>query len=179
LQLTTHTRLDDPDDGFWRLYECAFEELRATAVQRHLMTRDEFHAVMAEERILKLVVTDENGRPGALATITNALDAVPLIAPEFFARRWPTLYAENRVWYVSFVAVEPGHQNAGAMARLIRRMCDELGGRSGLICVDICRYREQASRLSEVIERQANRALPGMTRINLDAQTYWGYEYSA
>lgn len=179
MQLTTYTRLDDTDDRYWALYERAFDELRSAAVQRHLMTRAEFRAGLADERVLKLVVTDDEGRTGAMATMTNALDAVPLISPEYFARRWPALYAEKRVWYVSFVAVDPGHQNAGAMARLIGRMLEEFGGGSGLICVDICRYREQASRLSEVIERQANRVLPGVKRIDLDAQVYWGYEYSA
>jgi ribosomal protein S18 acetylase RimI-like enzyme len=179
LELTTCTHLDDPGDRLWGLYLRAFEELRSAAVQRHLMNEGEFRAVLADERILKLVVTDDEGRTGGMATMTNVLHAVPLIAPEYFERKYPVLYAQNRVWYVSFVAVDPDHQSAGAMARLIGRMLEELGGRSGLICVDICRYRETASRLSEVIERQANRVMPGIKRIDLDAQVYWGYEYSA
>jgi hypothetical protein len=179
VQLSTHRHLADHDEQLWGLYQRSFEELRAAAVQRHLMTHSEFRAVMTDDRVDKFVVTDDAGRVGAMATMTNELDAVPLIAPEYFAARWPLLYDEKRVWYVGFVAVDPDHQNAHAMAGLIGRMCAEVGRGSGVICVDICRYREAASRLSEVIERQANRFTPGVTRVELDAQLYWGYEFPA
>ncbi len=177
MELSVHRFLPDADNALWGLYERAFDELRAEAVQRHLMTHSEFVQVMEDGRIDKLLVTDDAGRVGAMATMTNELDAVPLIEPEYFARRWPELYGDKRVWYVGFVAVDPEHQNAHAMARLIGRMCAEVGDDSGVICVDICRHREAVSKLSEVIERQANRFTPGVTRIDLDAQVFWAYEF--
>jgi hypothetical protein len=175
--LTVHRALADSGEALWGLYERAFDELRGAAVQRHLMTHGEFRQVMDDERVDKLVVTDDDGQVGALATMTNELDAVPLVEPQYFARRWPDLYRDKRVWYVGFVAVDPEHQNAHAMATLIGRMCGAVGDGKGVICVDICRHREAVSKLSETIERQANRITPGVTRIDLDAQVYWGYEF--
>jgi len=170
--------LDDPDGRLWRLYERAFDDLRVLAVQRHIMIRSEFDAVIADDRIDKYVVTGSDGTVTALATMTNELDAVPLISPEYFAHRWPDLHAKQRVWYVSFVAVDPVHQARGVMQRIIDAMCaavDETAG--GVICLDVCEYRETAQRLPTAIESQANRARPGITRVRLDAQVYWGYEF--
>ncbi|MFG2042101.1 hypothetical protein [Dactylosporangium sp. NPDC048998] len=50
---------------------------------------------------------DDDGTIGGLSIYTNDLDAVPLIAPPYFARRWPQHYAERRIWYCGFVATSP------------------------------------------------------------------------
>ena len=178
MRLTVERRVDDPTGELWALYERAFEDLRTLAVQRHVMNHAEFSALMAEERVEKYVVTDDAGGVAALATMTNDLPVLPLISPEYFAHRWPKLYAAGRVWYVSFVAVDPVHQARGVMQRIIDEMCaavDETAG--GVICLDVCEYREMAQRLPTAIESQANRARPGITRVRLDAQVYWGYEF--
>ena len=178
MQLAVVGTLSDPEGELWGLYQRAFDDLRVLAVQRHIMVRDEFDAVMADERVDKYVVTDADGTVTALATMTNELTAVPLISPEYFAHRWPKLYDQQRVWYVSFVAVDPVHQARGVMQRIIDEMCaavDETAG--GVICLDVCEYRETSQRLPTAIEGQANRARPGITRVRLDAQVYWGYEF--
>jgi hypothetical protein len=170
--------LDGATDEAWELYGRAFDDLRALAVQRHVMYRHEFTGLLADERIAKYLVTADDGRLAALATMTNDLDAVPLISPEFFERRWPLLYAKKRVWYVPFVAVHPDHQAGGVMARIIDRMCVEPAGEEGgVICLDVCEHRETSQRLPMAIEGQANRTLPGITRVRLDAQVFWGYEF--
>jgi hypothetical protein len=178
VQLAVVGTLSDPEGELWGLYQRAFDDLRVLAVQRHIMIRDEFDAVMADERVDKYVVTDADGTVAALATMTNELTAVPLISPEYFAHRWPDLYTKQRVWYVGFVAVEPAFQAQGVMQRIIDRMCAEVDGDAGgVICLDVCEYRETAQRLPTAIEGQANRSTPGITRIRLDAQVYWGYEF--
>lgn len=104
-------QLEDSAGEYWSLYENAFDDLRSLAVQRHLMLRPEFDELMLDKRVMKYAVRDEErGRVAALATMTNDLHAVHLISPEYFQRRWPQLYAEQRIWYVSFVAVEPDYQ---------------------------------------------------------------------
>jgi hypothetical protein len=165
-------------DAAWVLYERAFDDLRAVAVQRHVMYRAEFDGVLADDRIAKYVVTGTDGGLVALATMTNDLEAVPLISPEFFEHRWPVLYAKKRVWYVPFVAVDPRHQAAGVMQRIIDAMCLEpAGDEGGVICLDVCEYRETSQKLPMAIEGQANRSTPGITRVRLDAQVFWGYEF--
>ena len=57
------------------------------------MYRAEFHDVLADERVDKYVVTAPDGSLAALATMTNELAVVPLISPDYFAHRWPELYA--------------------------------------------------------------------------------------
>jgi GNAT superfamily N-acetyltransferase len=177
LDLAVDYTLDDGSGELWDLYQRAFDDLRSLAVQRHLMTSDEFLEVMADPRVIKYVISDsERGRLGALATMTNHLAAVPLISPDYFSRRWPELYAEARIWYVSFVAVDPDYQGTGAMAAMIGRMCQEIGDSGGVICVDICEH-ETRQRLSTAIEQLGNTYSPGVRRIRMDAQVYWAYEF--
>jgi GNAT superfamily N-acetyltransferase len=177
VDLFIHRTLEDTSGQFWGLYESAFADLRAVAVQRHLMTPEEFTQVLEDERVIKYVISDAGrGRIGALATMTNDLPAVPLISPDYFQRRYPELFAESRIWYVSFVAVHPDYQGTGAMAQMIGRMCQEVGDSGGVICVDICEH-ETRQRLSTAIEQLGNTYTPGVRRTRLDAQVYWAYEF--
>src|SRR5690348_4815073 len=102
-------------DRAWSLYLKAFEELKTVAVQRHVMHRAEFDAVMADERVWKYRATgpDDPDVVTALATVTNDLPAMPLISPEYFAHRWPQLYAEARIWYLGFFAIDPQLRGSG------------------------------------------------------------------
>ena len=184
MHLAVVRTVDDESDEFWDLYQRAFDDLRVLAVQRHVMNRAEFHAIMADERVEKFVVTDDAGHVVALATMTNDLPVLPLISPDYFEHHWPELYAAGRIWYVSFVAVDPVHHNTGVMNRIIDRMCKEAEngepndtGVGGVICVDICEYREFEQKLPTAIERQAGRHTPGVQRQRLDAQVYWAYEF--
>src|SRR4051794_40826872 len=45
----------------WALYSAAFDELDALAIQRHLMTREEFAAVAGDSRILKYCAITDDG----------------------------------------------------------------------------------------------------------------------
>ena len=178
MHLAVVPTVDDPDGELWGLYCRAFDDLRVRAVQRHLMVREEFDLLMADERVDKYVATSEGGTVVGLATMTNELAAMPLVSPEYFAHRWPDLYARRRVWYVGFVAVEPHHQAAGVMGRIIDRMGTEVDVTvGGVICVDISEHRELVQRLPTAIEAQARRSAPGITAVRLDAQVYWGYEF--
>lgn len=186
MRLTVVRQVEDSTGELWALYERAFDDLRTLAVQRHVMNHAEFATLMAEDRVEKFVVTDDDGGIAALATMTNELAVLPLISPDYFAKRWPELYAAGRVWYVSFVAVDPVHHNAGVMNCIIDRMCEEArcldggpadSGVGGVICVDICEHREFAQRLPVAIERQAGRHTAGVRRQRLDAQVYWAYEF--
>lgn len=98
----------------WDLYYTTFHELNAFAVQRHLMFRSEFDEVMLDTRVQKYLCLADDGSVCGLSTYTNMLDAMPLISPAYFERRWPELFAQNRIWYCGFVAVE---KNGGGRTR--------------------------------------------------------------
>lgn len=177
MHLAVVPAVGDPEGALWRLYQRAFEDLKVLAVQRHVMFHGEFEGLLADERVAKYVVTAPDGTVVALATMTNDLPAVPLVSPEYFAHRWPALYEKQAVWYVCFVAVDPGHQSQGVMQRIIDAMCEEVSGHGGVICLDVCEFRETSVRLPMAIEVQANRSTPGIRRVRLDAQVFWGYEF--
>jgi hypothetical protein len=169
--------LDDAEGAYWALYENAFQELRSQAVQRHLMFRSEFEELLADKRVPKYVVRDEEtGRIAALSTMTNDLAAVPLISPEYFERNWPELYAAQQIWYVGFVAVDPEYQGSPAMGGLVEKLCADVDAAGGLVVLDICEHRSRRL-LAAGIERLAGTHLPGLKRTRLDAQVFWGYEF--
>jgi hypothetical protein len=166
-------RLDDA----WTLYGDAFEELRYTAVQRHLMYRSEFDDMMADGRIQKYLALDSAGSLVGLSTYTNQLDSMPLISPDYFARRWPQQYAAGRIWYVGFVAVRAGARGTGVFLSLVGSMYRTAD--NGVIALDICRHNEQEYGLPAAVHKMLDRLSGGARSERLDAQSYWAYEFPA
>ena len=165
----------------WALYELAFEHLRTTAVQRHLMLRPEFAAVLADGRVTKYVAVDETagGRCCALATATTDLDAMPLISPDYFAHRWPRPYAERHIWYVGFVAVAPDHQRGPLFGRIVGDVARSAAAVGGITVMDVSRHVAEQHRLPQVLARYFTRLAPGTRGVRLDEQSFWAYEFPA
>jgi hypothetical protein len=65
----------------WEAYLDAFDELRATAIQRHVMSRDEFDTVMADERVQVYLARHLDGTIAAIATLANDLEAMRWCRP--------------------------------------------------------------------------------------------------
>jgi hypothetical protein len=161
----------------WTLYHEAFRELNGFAVQRHLMYRNEFDEVMLDRRVQKYLYLDGRGVLCGLATYTNDLDAVPLISPQYFQRRWPKHYAERRIWYVGFVAVHPDGRAAQAFVELVRSMQLVAAMHNGVVGLDICRYNDDARRMSRAVGLLVRR-ITGSVRVEqADEQSYWLYEF--
>lgn len=159
----------------WKLYDEAFTALNAFAIQRHLMTRPEFDDVMADRRIDKFVAYDDAGALIGLAPYTNWLDAWPLISPAYFERRWPDLYAEQRIWYCGFVAVAPGHP--GAYLTLIEALYRTAEADGGVIGLDVCRFNDEAHHMRRSIGLALHRISGGrVSAETADAQFFMTYE---
>jgi hypothetical protein len=173
--------VDEAHDGLieqaWSLYYTAFRELNALAVQRHLMYRNEFEDVMRDQRVQKYLCLDEKDTLCGLSTYTNDLDAVPLISPQYFERRWPQLYAERRIWYCGFVAVQDARPNV--FHELVEAMYLVAHAQNGLIALDMCRYNDQKRRLSRVIPLMLHRLSGEVHTERMDEQSYWLYEFPA
>lgn len=164
-------------DQAWELYGLAFDELRAMAVQRHVMNRAEFDDVMTDDRVAKCVAYDGDRIVG-LATYTNDLDAVPLISPEFFAHRWPGHYAQRRIWYLGFFAVHPEHRGSGVFESVIDRLWDSVRADRGVAALDIC-ARNETIGLPMAIRRTLEALTPEVVTTTIDTQTFWAYELTA
>src|SRR3954464_14051950 len=94
---------------FWKLYIETFGELATKAVARQVLHEDEFMAEMLDPRGEKYV-TWEDGQAVAMCTLTNHLETVPWISPEYFAYHYPEHTARNAVYYLGFILVAPGHR---------------------------------------------------------------------
>jgi hypothetical protein len=159
----------------WELYHEAFKELNALAVQRHLMYRTEFDEVMLDSRVQKYLCLNDDGTLCGLSTYTNHLEAVPLISPQYFERRWPQHYAERRIWYVGFVAVQAGAP-VTTFASLIGAM-HETSTRDAITALDVCARTDEIRHLPRAV-RVLLRRLSGNVRMErLDEQSYWLYEF--
>ncbi len=164
----------------WSFYDRAFEPLRTRAAQRHALTRDEFDEQMIDGRVSKHVAY-ENGigsRPVGLATLTNDLKAVPLIAPEYYEARWPQFYAQQQIWYVGFLVVDPDFQGAGVLTPLIGSVCSSIAPGGGILAADICEFNEEAVGLPETFARVLSTFRQPET-LRLDAQVFWAYEFAS
>ena len=167
-------------EACWSFYDRAFEQLRIKAAQRHAMTRDEFDDVMVDSRVDKILVRKTGtDRPCGMATLTNDLKAVPLISPEFYQARWPQFYAEQKIYYVGFLAVDPNYHGTGVLSQLISSMCETVPVEGGMLAADICTFNEDELRLPELFARVCGTFRPKPALNRLDSQTYWSYEFAS
>jgi hypothetical protein len=170
---------EDLHEAVWTLYQDAFEELNTMAVQRHLMFRSEFDEVMRDSRVHKYLALEDDGTLLGIATYTNELEAVPLIAPQYFERHWPEHYAAKKIWYIGFVAVSPLAQGREVFALLVEQMYLVASAQNGLVGLDICSYNDSNRHMSRVFRIMVRR-LSGNMRFNrIDQQSYWLYEFPA
>lgn len=171
------TLAGDLAEQAWKLYSDAFTELNALAIQRHLMTREEFDAVLADPRVDKVLTHDDAGELAGVATFTRDLDAVPLISPAYFERRWPELYTERRIWYIGFVAVAERARKTGAFIEAFAHYYNRADAENGIVCLDVCSYNETAHRLPQSIAAWL-RKLSGHRSAaeRADTQAYWIFD---
>ncbi|HWS36987.1 MAG TPA: hypothetical protein VN408_30125, partial [Actinoplanes sp.] len=164
----------------WELYERALGEMRSLAVQRHLMYQSEFDEVMADRRVEKYVCIDEEGTLVGLSTFSNDLYAVPLISPEYFARKWPELYQQHRIWYAGFVAVDRASRSSRALLELMEAMYNTASAKNGIIALDFCRFNDVKRNMGRATERILNRFAGGTMRAErMDEEQFWAYEFPA
>lgn len=179
--LESSTRLlgDDLEQA-WKTYELAFSGMTTRAVQQHLMTREEFEDVCADERWTKYVTRDLD-RGGAIcsfATLTNDLSAVYQLSEDYYRHRWPRQFAERSIYYIGCVGVHPSYRSSGVFVTVVEAICRVVHERGGVASLDICRYNEEALALPQLIGRVVDSLGHEAEGERLDVQTYWAYDFS-
>jgi hypothetical protein len=162
----------------WRLHSQSFDELRYLAVQRHVMYADEFDAVMADPQVEKYLLWGADGSLQGLSTMTNHLPAMPLVSPEYFARRWPERYQAGLIYYIGFLGVHPDSHGTGVFGDLVRAMTEPVSRVEGLAVIDVCTYNKDRLHLPRAIRWLASTWAPSVEMADLDAQTYVGYDFT-
>lgn len=154
-------------------YRDAFNGLAATAVQRHVMHLGEWEDVMQDPRIWKFVATDDGEFVG-LSTITNDLEAWPLISPDYFRANYPAESARQDVWYIGFAFAVANRRAVlpyllGAMYPLSHK---------GVSIMDFC--TENVDRgLPEYTRGILEKVNPDVGMHLIDAQEFWAIDFQA
>lgn len=167
----------DREAEAWDLYVAAFEPLKTVAVQRHLMTRDEFTTVATDRRVTKYLATGTDGRLLGMSTLTNDLDAVPLVEPAWFAHHFPAPYTARQIWYLGFACVrDPSAIRSGLVfSKLIDHMAIPARLTRGMVFMDFC--TANVARLIPGIRRTVARLDPEHTLQVYDGQEFWGFDF--
>jgi Acetyltransferase (GNAT) family len=164
-------------DQAWKIYLKNFTPLATRAIQRHVMTRPEFDQVAADPRVSKDLLVDDAGTIAGMSTFTNHLDAVPLIAPEYFAHHWPELYERKAIWYIGFVLVDEEARGSELFTELILHYYRIAAAERGIVGLDVCTHNDVVRRLPRSIELVLRRHTGGASRRVLgDSQNYHLYD---
>ena len=159
----------------WTTYVAAMEPLRALAIQRHLMTRAEFDEVMDDLRVTKYLATDADGSVVGVGTMTNQIESMPLVEPQFFASRWPEHWASGRCYYIGFVAVHPDQQHTELFTEMIQLMSYTASLTGGVAVLDVCQHHVDQHELPLSVGRITQSVVPHVQIQQVDAQSYWAY----
>ncbi len=156
----------------WSFYQEVFTDVNAMAANRHLMTLNEFERVMADARVQKWMALSDDGHIIGMATITNYLEAWPLVSPEFFARRYPRQYERRAIWYIGFVGCNADGTRGHAFRELITRMQPQVEESDGIFVQDFCVHNVGRS-LPAATRAILRRINPTVEFDRIDAQEFW------
>lgn len=160
-------------ERFYELYRTTFAKLAIAAVNRHLLTREEFMSVMVDERIDKYLVCDDTTDEAvAMCTLTNHLETVTWVSAEYFAHHYPDHWRRNAVYYLGFSLVGGSHRRAHLFTQLITSVSRTLIERDAMCAYDICQFNNETIGLGDAVGAMIQHVAPVAVRA-VDTQTYY------
>jgi hypothetical protein len=169
----THERHIDGDiaEALWQGYRENFVPLAELAILQHLYPREEILAELANPDILKIVGW-QNGEPVGLGMVTNVLEAVPQISPEFLRTRYPEQAARQAIYFGILVMVSPRVRGRTLFGRIYTELWQVPARAGGVLAFDVCEFNRtmfDADGLASRISSQFPRAHVGI----VDRQTWY------
>lgn len=170
----TVSQVDDVTaQRFYALYVETFGELAIRAVNRHLLRREEFLAVMVDPRVDKIVIEDdETHELIAMCTLTNHLETVDWVSADYFAHHYPDHWSRGAVYYLGFSLVASRRRRAQLFTELIAHVTRTLVARDAMCSYDICMFNNEAIGLGDAVEAIVTGTAPVDVRA-VDTQTYY------
>jgi hypothetical protein len=158
---------------FYQLYLETFGELAIRAVNRHLLRREEFLAVMVDPRIDKIVIEDdETHELIAMCTLTNHLETVDWVSPEYFAHHYPDHWSRGAVYYLGFSLVASRRRRAALFTELMQHVTRTLVAKDAMCSYDICMFNNETIGLGDAVKAIVTTTAPVDVRA-VDTQTYY------
>jgi hypothetical protein len=152
-RLTRELVIDgDRAEALWEMYREAFEPLETVAIQQHLWSKEDVLAELADDRIVKFIVSNDDG-PVGMCMITNSLDLVPMISPVFLRSLYPQHAERDAIFYGIMIFVKAGSRGRTTFARLGAHMAQEAALSGGVVVFDMCRFNRESRALDDNLLR--------------------------
>jgi hypothetical protein len=171
--MITHERQIDGDvaEALWEGYRENFAPLAELAILQHIYPREEILAELANPDILKIVGW-QDGRPVGLGMVTNVLEAVPQISPDFLRAKYPEHAARQAIYFGILVMVSPRVRGRTLFGRIYTELWQVPARVGGVLAFDVCEFNRtsfDADALASRIAAQFPRAHVGV----VDRQTWY------
>jgi hypothetical protein len=172
--IRTLAAVDDATaERFYALYMETFGELAIRAVNRHLLRREEFMAVMVDPRIDKIVIEDDETRELiAMCTLTTHLETVDWVSPEYFAHHYPDHWERGAVYYLGFSLVASRRRRVQLFSELIEHVTRVVEADNAMCAWDICMFNNMTVGLDRAVENIVTRTASFDVQA-VDTQTYY------
>lgn len=149
LKLLT-TLPDDLIEETWILYHTCMAPLEVQSAQVQVMTKDDFTAMMLDERFVKGLVIDDGG-VSAMGVYTTDLTSMPgLVSWKFYRHHWQDEYDRAAIFYVVFIASAGQHR---AYRMFVEHVFSLANPARGLVAMDVCNFNEEEHFFIEAIAR--------------------------
>jgi hypothetical protein len=177
IAITVETALDsDTADALWDLYRPALAALEHRAAARQLLHRGEFDLAVLDERVVKYLARTASGRVVGLCTLSNDLDTVSWISPEFYRTRYPTHVARGAVFYCGIAVVHPDARRTPAFPYMVSALARDVAAADGVLVADMCRYSVDEAHLAKTVTLMTKRVWGSVRHVELDRQLYLAWE---
>ena len=164
----------DRAEALWEMYRDAFEPLETIAVQQHLWSKADILAQLADDRIVKFVVWN-NDEPLGMCMITNNLDLVPMISPRYLQALYPQHAERSAIFYGIMIFVKAGSPGRTTFARLGAHMAQEAALSRGVVVFDMCRFNRENRSLDDNLAR-LGAPFKNSSMTVVDQQTWFAFE---
>lgn len=158
-------------EKLWETYRVNFAPLGELAALQHVFSREEILDELADPRIQKIVGW-EGAEPVGLGMVTNELECVPQMSPEFLRARYPEHAARNAIYYGILVAVSSPHRGLTLFNRVYTTLWQIAAADDGVLAFDICKFNRDAFDADSLIDRIASNFPDSSVRV-ADQQTWW------
>lgn len=163
-------------DSLYPLYRRAFEPLRRRAAARHVLSEQEFMAQMADGRIDKYLVWEDDVRLVGVITLTREIEAIPWISPEYYAARYPDQWARKAIYYLVYMLVSPAVRRTGFLESVTRLLVEPMVAERAVLAYDVCSYNNEVVGFSTLIS-ETFRKYSHVQPEELDSQVYFGVNF--